>query len=292
MRLDDRSRDRESDPEAVRFRRDEWCEQRAVDLRRQTRSSVAHRDVDIGRPDFGADGDATTRRRRLGHRVHGVHHQVHQHLLQEHLIAVDDAGMRRQIDGGFDLPRSHVVSHERKTFIDHGVEVDRFRVQLTASEHGPMPIDDLCGLDALGLDVGKDLAHRVGRRTIGGDHHPTRLGVVNHRAEGLTELMGNRARQRRHRQATTGVGGERQVPPALDLGPAACAALIQEPDDQERLDGQYADGAEHRAPVCVATGSERDSARRCPAATGSRGCPTAVARASRISVDRAVAAAR
>ena len=50
--------------------------------------------------------------------------------------------------------------------------------------------------------------------------------------------MGNRAGQRRHRLATTGVGGERQVPPALDLGPSACAALIQEPDDQERLDGQ------------------------------------------------------
>ena len=126
MRVDDRSRDRESDPEAVRFRRDEWREQRALDLRRQTRSSVAHRDFDIGRPDFGADGDATTRRRRLGHRVHGVHHQVHQHLLQEHLIAGDDAGIRRQIDGGLDLPRSHVVSDERKAFMYHGVKVDRF----------------------------------------------------------------------------------------------------------------------------------------------------------------------
>ena len=142
------------------------------------------------------------------------------------------------------------------------------------------------------LDVGKDLAHRVGRRTIGGDHHPTRLGVVDHRAEGLTELMGNRARQRRHRLAATGVGGERQVPPALDLGPSACAALVQEPDDQERLDGQHADGAQHRAPVFAATGSERDSARRCPAATGSRECPTAATRASRISVDPAVVAVR
>ena len=114
-----------------------------------------------------------------------------------------------------------------------------------------MPIDDLCGLDALALDVGQDLAHRVGRRTIGGDHHPTRLGVVDHRAEGLTELMGNRARQRRHRLATIGVGGERQVPPALDLGPLPRAALVQEPDDQERLDGQHADGAQHRDPVCA-----------------------------------------
>ena len=26
-----------------------------------------------------------------------------------------------------------------------GMEIDRFRVQLTVSEHRPMPIDDLCG---------------------------------------------------------------------------------------------------------------------------------------------------
>ena len=156
-------------------------------------------------PDFGADGDATTRRRRLGHRVHGVHYQVHQHLLQEHLIAADDAGMRRQIDRDLDLPRPHVVRDERKTFIDHVVQVDRLRVQLMASEHGPMPIDDLRGLDTFGLDIGEDLVHRAGRRLIGGDHHPTRLRVVDHRAERLTEFMRNRVRQRRHRLATTGV---------------------------------------------------------------------------------------
>ena len=57
--------------------------------------------------------------------------------------------------------------------MDDDVEVDRFRVQLTASEHGPMTIDDLCGLDAFCLDVGENLPHRVGRRTFGGEHHPT-----------------------------------------------------------------------------------------------------------------------
>ena len=51
MRVDDRPRDREADPEAVRFRRDEWCEQRADDIRRQTRSRVAHGDLDVGGPD-------------------------------------------------------------------------------------------------------------------------------------------------------------------------------------------------------------------------------------------------
>ena len=132
--------------------------------------------------------------------------------------------------------------------MDDDVEVDRFRVQLMASEHGPMAIDDLCGLDAFCLDVGEDLAHRVGRRTIGGDHHPTRLGVVDHRAERLSEFMGNRTRQRRHREATTGVGGERQVVPALEFGPSSCAALIEQSDDQERLNGQHAHGAQDRAP--------------------------------------------
>jgi hypothetical protein len=42
--------------------------------------------------------------------------------------------------------------------------------------------------DALGLDVGQDLSDRVGRRTIRGDHHLQRLGVVHDRTERLTEL--------------------------------------------------------------------------------------------------------
>jgi hypothetical protein len=37
----------------------------------------------------------------------------------------------------------------------HGVKVDRFLVQLVTSEHCPMPIDDLRGLDALAPDVGQ-----------------------------------------------------------------------------------------------------------------------------------------
>src|ERR1700752_4299401 len=143
------------------------------------------------------------------------------------------------------------MSDECKTFRYHGMKVDRFPVQLTTPEHRPMPIDDLCGLDALALDVGKDLADRVWRPTISINHHPPRLGVVDHRAEGLTELVRNRARQRRHRLAATRISGERQVPTAVALGTFPRAALVQQPDDEERLDGQRADGAEHCAPVCA-----------------------------------------
>ena len=65
-----------------------------------------------------------------------------------------------------DLPRAHVVRDKGKAFVDDGVQIDRFLVQLTTSEHRPMAIDDLRGADALGLDVGQDLSDRVGRRTI------------------------------------------------------------------------------------------------------------------------------
>jgi hypothetical protein len=40
MGIDDPLSDRQAYPEAIRFRRDEWCEQRSDDFRRQTRSSV------------------------------------------------------------------------------------------------------------------------------------------------------------------------------------------------------------------------------------------------------------
>ena len=183
-----------------------------------------------------------------------------------------------------DLPRAHVVGNEGKAFLYDGVKIDRFLLQLTASEHGPMALDDLRGADALGLDIGEDLSDGVWRRTIRGDHHLKRLGVVHHRTERLNELMQNRVSQRRHRLAAAGVSGERQVPPAVDLGPLPGAALEQQPDDQERLDDQCAGRAQNRGPVFAATGWDFDSAPRCPAATDSRGCPTAAARASRISV--------
>ena len=141
------------------------------------------------------------------------------------------------------------MGDEGEAFIDHGVKVDRFLVQLTTAEHGPMPIDDLRGEDALALDIGQDLPHRVGSRPVGCDHHLQRLGVVHHRTERLSELMSYRGGQRRHRLAATGVGGESQVSPALDLGAPPCAALVQEPDDQERLEIQRADRAENRVLV-------------------------------------------
>ena len=52
--------------------------------------------------------------------------------------------------------------------IDDGMQIDRFLVELSALEHRPMAIDDLRGTDALGLNVGQDLADRVGRRPIRG----------------------------------------------------------------------------------------------------------------------------
>ena len=61
--------------------------------------------------------------------------------------------------------------------------------------------------------------------------------------------MCHRAGQRRHRLAAAGIGGECQVPPAVDLGPPPCAALEQQPDNQQRLDHQCAGGAQNRGPV-------------------------------------------
>jgi hypothetical protein len=40
------------------------------------------------------------------------------------------------------------------------------------------------------------------------------------------------------RLTAIGVGGEGQVPPAIELGATPCPVLIQEPSDQERLEKQ------------------------------------------------------
>ena len=67
------------------------CEQPVDDIRPQARSSVAYGDFDVAGRDLATDRDVTLGPRCLGHRVHGVDHQVHEHLLQQHRIATDDS---------------------------------------------------------------------------------------------------------------------------------------------------------------------------------------------------------
>ena len=76
-----------------------------------TRPVVTHGDFDSPGPDVAADREATSGGR-PGHRVHGVHHQVDEDLLQQHLIAADDARGRRQMQRCLDMPRLHVVGDE------------------------------------------------------------------------------------------------------------------------------------------------------------------------------------
>ena len=56
---------------------------------------------------------------------------------------------------------------------------------------------------------------------------------MDHRTERLPDLVRDRARQRRHRLAAPGIGGEREIPPTLEFSPLACAALVYEPADQK-----------------------------------------------------------
>ena len=82
------------------------------------------------------------------------------------------------------------------------------------------------------------------RCATGLDHQLKRFGVVDHRAERLAELMRNRAGQRRHGDPATGIGGERQILSTLDFGAQPCAALEQQPDDQQCLNRNRS-GADH-----------------------------------------------
>ena len=142
-----------------------------LELRGQTGAVVAHGDFDICRPHVAADPEMTPGRRRLEHRVHCIHHEVHEHLLQEHRIAAHDALTRRPIDRDLDFPCGHVVGDEGQALVDHGMQIDLALIQLATAEHRPKVIDDPCGVNALGLDIGQDLLNRAWRRAIGGDHH-------------------------------------------------------------------------------------------------------------------------
>ena len=149
-----------------------------------------------------------------------------------------------------------------------GLKIDRLLAQLAAPQHRPMAVDDLRGERSLGLDIRQDLFDRDGGCALGSDHHLKRMGVVHHRAEGLSKLMRDRTGQRRHRLAPAGVGGQRQVPAAFDLCLLARAALVQKSGNQQRLDQQRAGRAQHRELVFApqaGTSKAHDAARREPA---------------------------
>ena len=202
------------------------------------------------RRDLVAHRDAAPVRRRVGHRVHGVHHEVDEHLLQEHLIAGDDARLWRQFDVDLDLPRPRVVRHQRHALAHDGMDVDWLLVQLTVPEHRPMPLDDLCGADVSRADVRQDLPQRFGCGAVGRDQHLACLRVVHDRVQRLAELVRDRVRSARtssaRRLASAASARLRRL---SHLGALSGAALVQQSDNQERLDGQRADGAQHRAPV-------------------------------------------
>ena len=83
MRVDDPLGDRQAYPEALRFRRDEWCEHLADDFRRQTRPRLSDTETStLAALDRTSYRDATPRRRRLSQRVHGVSYQVEADLLR------------------------------------------------------------------------------------------------------------------------------------------------------------------------------------------------------------------
>ena len=79
--------------------------------------------------------------------------------------------------------------------------------------------------------------------------------------------MSYRSSQRRDRLAAIGVGGESQVPAAVDLGALPCAALVQEPRDQERLENQHANRGQNCELVFIPQARAtklHDAARRQP----------------------------
>ena len=200
---------------------------------------------------------------------------------------VDD---RSRVD--LDLPRSHVVGDEGEAFVDHGVKVDRLLVQLTTAEHRPMAIDDLRGEDALAWMSARisPIASGVARLAVTIIWSAWALYIIA--AERLPELMSNRSWS-----APTSSRGDwrrRRAPGSCRLSISArCRARRSYRSPTIRSDWRTSapTAAQHHAACIRPTGSGGDTARRCPAATGSRGCPIAAARANRISVDPAVAAA-
>ena len=125
---------------------------------KQAASAVHDRDLDIAiRPGPCSDGDQAPRRHGRTHRVHGVHHQVQQHLLQLHRIARHQRQALGQHRIGMDFAADQLAVQQPERRLEQLHEIDPLVPDLAFLEQAAQAIDHLGGAIVLRHDVVEDV---------------------------------------------------------------------------------------------------------------------------------------
>ncbi len=153
---------------------------------------------------------------RIGDGVHGVEHQVDQHLLDLDPVADDRdrstaprAGARASRRRRRASARSSDSTSRTASWRSKGLPLD-----FVPGEQGPQPADHLARPQVVAADVGEDLGELLPAVAAACEHEVGGVGVGEDRAQRLVDLVRDRA-QRAHRRPR----GARRAPARGD-GPA------------------------------------------------------------------------
>jgi hypothetical protein len=144
VRLNDGRADRQAEAESVVLGGIKRFEQSASLF--DARPAVFHDNLDgAGRRRARGDRDLPLWDRRRSHRIHRVHDQVKQHLLQLDGIPGHRGQVVRQIGIDHDPAANHLAAKQGSRRIDQFVDIERFGFSLALLEQVAEPVNDLAG---------------------------------------------------------------------------------------------------------------------------------------------------
>src|SRR5258708_469726 len=209
IRFDDRPADRQAHAHAVRPGREESVEQAAHVFGIDADARIAHRNKHLFGLHEGVDHEAPWPVGYGFHRLHAVHHQVDDDLLQ-----LDAAGEhRRQIAGEVELQSDAMVLNlaldQGDALGDDLVQVEKRRLLRRLPGERAQPLDDLAGTLAVTDYAFHRAADLAELRLLAVEPAQAGLAIGDDAGERLVHLVGDRGTHLPERGHTRGMGQRR-----------------------------------------------------------------------------------
>src|SRR4029453_12040173 len=164
VRVDNRTRNRQSQPHAVMFARDEWLKQPTGNIVGNTRSNIGDGDLDhVVIEGFRRHGDLPGCL--ICHRLKRIADQIDDHLLDLNAVQQSNPGVGIEFNPQMHLLRSDATQYEGTSFLDQRSKLLRSLFRLTPVDQLADAADDFAGSQRLVGSLFGDFLHDQG---IGG----------------------------------------------------------------------------------------------------------------------------
>ena len=197
----------------MRLGRIERLEQAIQLFRLKAAAAVLDADRDPGGSvvpvDTAADVEAPVPFVRAAHRVHGVHDEVQQHLLELHAVTEDERKVGWHVGSNRDTPGGRLGGRQRHDLVHQVREPDRDPLRRRSLCHGAHALDHGARSLGIAIDVGERRPQLVHVGAPVRQEGETRAGIVYDGRERLVHLVRDRRGQLSERGDARHVGERR-----------------------------------------------------------------------------------